>query len=133
MTSQGYWIIDEFLIIGCVYSYIPSEECKLYNCSMNNGYIVAWQLSAYYGLWQIDHSFLPFFPSWLIYEVRIVRYQIWSFCKYIYDHGLIWSLYKSNMIEYENQFFSTLYNFYDLRTNLIFSAGFGVGTKVSGL
>ena len=62
MTSQGYQIIDELLIIGCVYSYIPSQECKPCNCSINISYIVARPLPAYNGLGNVDHSFLSFFP-----------------------------------------------------------------------
>ena len=58
MITQGYEIFDEFLITGFVDSYIPSEECKPYNCSLDIGYIVALPLRAHDELGQIDYGFL---------------------------------------------------------------------------
>ena len=60
MITQRYQLFDEFLIIGCVDSYIPSEECKPYNCSINISYIVARPLLAHNGLGQKDYGFLSF-------------------------------------------------------------------------
>ena len=60
MITQRYQLFDEFLIIGCVDSYIPSEEWKPYNCSINISYIVARPLRAHNGIGQKDYGCLSF-------------------------------------------------------------------------